>query len=82
MTGHFRLSEQAIADLEGIASYIGERNQSAAIRVLDRRHETFQTLAQNPGAGYGRSDLLPGLRIFSPTRPAHSYVIAFCLIRR
>jgi len=31
----FRLTDQAVADLEGIASHIGERNPAAADRVLD-----------------------------------------------
>jgi plasmid stabilization system protein ParE len=73
----FRLADQAVADLKGIANYIGERNPAAADRVLDTLYETFSFLSENPNVGTPRGDLLPDLRVFAPPRPAHGYVIAY-----
>lgn len=76
-SGRFRLADHAVADLEGIASQIGERNPTAAERVLNTLYETFAFLGENPDAGTSRDDVLSNLRIFSPPRPANSYVAAF-----
>jgi|SRR4051812_28008866 toxin ParE1/3/4 len=73
----YSLTDQAVADLQGVAQYIGERNVEAADRVLDVLYETFSFLAENPGVGTSRDDLSPGLRVFSPPRPAHNYVVAY-----
>ncbi len=73
----FRLADQAVADLDGIANYIGERNPAAADRVLDTLFDTFSFLGENADVGTPRGDLVPDLRVFSPPRPAHSYVIAY-----
>lgn len=75
----YSLTDQTRADLQGIAQYIGERNLDAALRVLDALNETFSFLAKNPEVGTARDDILKGLRIFSPPRPAHNYVIAYFL---
>ena len=73
----FRLADGAVADLQGIASYIGQRNPAASDRVLDVLYQTFSLRGENPDIGAQRDDLIPGLRIFSPPRPAHYYVIAY-----
>ena len=71
----YRISRQADSDLEGIADYIADFNPTAASDVLNTLHDTFAFLARNPDAGTLREDLRPNLRIFSPNRPAHNYVI-------
>jgi toxin ParE1/3/4 len=73
----FRLSRHAVSDLEQIARNLGERNPSAIDRVLDGLSDTFRQLAQSPHMGTVRNDLRPNLRIFSPPRPAHNYVVLF-----
>lgn len=74
---NYRLSRQADRDLDGIADHIADFNPTAALDVLDTLHDTFAFLAKNPEAGTLREDLRPRLRIFSPGRPAHNYVIFF-----
>lgn len=55
--------QQALEDLQNIASYIAERDQQAARRVLQRIHSViFRTLARLPGAG--RLDTSTGTREF------------------
>lgn len=73
----YRISNRALADLNGIADYLGERNPNAASRVLQTLLNSFESLAESPAMGVLRDDLHPGLRIFSPSRPAHNYVICF-----
>lgn len=75
----FRLSLQTKIDIDAIWDYIGIENDNpdAARRVLDRLLEAFTFLADHPGSGMARDDLRPNLRMFSPRRPAHSYVIFF-----
>lgn len=72
-----RLSKRALEDLEDIADYLSERNPNAAARVLQTLQKAFEALAESPQLGALRDDLHPGLRIFSPSRPAHNYVICF-----
>lgn len=73
----YRLSRQALLDLSSIEDHISGVNPSAAVRVLDRLHTTFQTLADNPGCGTAADDLRPGLRYFTSRHPASNYVILF-----
>ena len=73
----YRISRQADTDLEGIADYIADFNPTAASDVLDMLHNTFGFLSRNPQAGTLREDLRSNLRIFTPDRPAHNYVIFF-----
>lgn len=75
----YRISRRAHADLEHIANYIGDRNPSAADRVIDALIGCFSTLADSPEIGTKRDDLRSGLRIFSPPRPAHNYVVLYYL---
>jgi toxin ParE1/3/4 len=72
-----RLADQALAHLNGIADYIGRHNAAAADRVIETLIETFSSLAENPDLGEQRDDLQPGARIFSPSPPAHNYVVLY-----
>jgi plasmid stabilization system protein ParE len=49
----------------------------ASRRVVEALSNAFAALAQNPDLGERRDDVAPGLRAFSPRRPAHSYVILY-----
>lgn len=73
----YRISRRAHADLQGIASYIGERNPAAADRVIDALIGSFSALADSPEIGTKRDDLRLGLRVYSPPRPAQNYVVLF-----
>jgi toxin ParE1/3/4 len=73
----YRLTNRALDNLDGIASYIGERDVAAADRVIEALIGCFAKLAENPEIGTKRDDLRPGLRVFSPPRPAHNYVVVF-----
>jgi toxin ParE1/3/4 len=73
----YRLAFATNADLDEIATTIGQSNPENAISVLDRLHETFMMLASNPQVGMVRDDLVPGIRVFSPPSPAHNYVVFF-----
>lgn len=75
--GRYRLSQKCVADLEGIADYLFDRNPHAAARVIATLREAFESIARNPNLGEQRDDLIWGLRIFSPQRPAHNYVIFY-----
>ena len=68
----YRLSKNAEANLEEIA--IGPGNAVAILEVL---HDTFRVLADHPNVGTLREDLLPGIRVFSPPKPANDYVVFF-----
>ncbi|KAA1258373.1 Toxin ParE1 [Rubripirellula obstinata] len=68
----YRLSDDANANLDEIADC-----PSNAVAILEALHSTFQVLADHPNVGTLREDLLPGIRVFSPPRPANDYVIFF-----
>mgnify|MGYP001336683723 CR=1 FL=1 len=76
----YRLTNQALRDLDDIAEYLRERSPSAAIRTLDTLRSTFQLLAANPQMGTARDDLHLGLRAFTPQRPAAHYIVFFTAI--
>jgi toxin ParE1/3/4 len=76
----FRLTNQALADLDTIGDYLRGRNPSAAIRVIDELKSTLKSLAANPEIGLKRDDLHSGLRIFSPSKPANNYVVFYSII--
>jgi toxin ParE1/3/4 len=69
----FRLSRQAKVDLESIASYIGDRNPSAAVRELEKLLDRFTLLANNSLLGQLRPDLPGNPRSFA----AGSFVILY-----
>lgn len=74
---HFRLSPQALTDLQDIAHYLHEHSPSAAVSVLDALERTFRMLADHPELGEMRDDLHPGIRMLVPDRPAHRYVVFY-----
>lgn len=75
----FRLSAQAVADLEQIADYLGEKSPSASDRVIDKLFRTFESLTVVPEMGESLGDVRPGLRSIVPARPAGSYAVFYCL---
>jgi toxin ParE1/3/4 len=44
-------TSDALADLDGIWSYIAERNISAADRLIDKLYARFQNLTDHPESG-------------------------------
>lgn len=68
----YRLSQSADEDLSEIADGLVK-----AIAILEALHTAFHLLADYPGVGTLREDLIPGIRVFSPPRPANDYVIFF-----
>ncbi len=76
----FRLTHQALADLDEISDYLRERSPAAATRVLAELVHTFKMLASNPEIGMRRDDLHAGLRMFTASRPATNYVVFYSII--
>lgn len=54
----------ATADLEAIVDYIAADNPAAADEVVTRLEDLAAHLAERPGMGRARFDLLPNLRSF------------------
>jgi toxin ParE1/3/4 len=71
MSVHF--SFEADRDLEEVKVYISRDNPDAAIRLVMLIREKCTLLAQQPGIGRDRSDVLSGLRGF----PVGNYVIFY-----
>jgi len=69
-TPRYRLAHRAIADLEQTSAYIGQRNPSAADRVIDELFKSFDLLARQPEMGISLDELRPQLRMFQPSKPA------------
>jgi toxin ParE1/3/4 len=63
----------AAADLDVIATYIAADNPRAAARTIARIKGKAQALAEAPGIGRPRDELLPGIRSFAVGR----YVIFY-----
>jgi plasmid stabilization system protein ParE len=76
----YRLSDRAIADLQEIADYLGERSELASDRVIAAIHSTFRTVAHDHGIGTGLEHLHPGLRMTLGTRPAQNYVVFYRVV--
>jgi plasmid stabilization system protein ParE len=55
MTPQYRVEPTARSDLASISDFIANDSVSAAERMLDRFHETFRFLAQNPQSGERRA---------------------------
>jgi toxin ParE1/3/4 len=58
----YRLTPAAEADLDSIATYIGERNPPAALRLLEKFTRRWELLATQPHSGRTRDDIGPNLR--------------------
>ncbi|TAF08155.1 MAG: type II toxin-antitoxin system RelE/ParE family toxin [Nostocales cyanobacterium] len=65
---NYRLSQLAEQDLEDIWVYLAQNNQIAADKEIAKILNSLPMLAQFPGMGRNRDDLLPELRSF-PVKP-------------
>jgi toxin ParE1/3/4 len=63
----------AEADLEAIYDYIAADNAVAAAKLVARLEELAARLAETPGMGRARAELLPDLRSF----PLANYVVFY-----
>jgi plasmid stabilization system protein ParE len=62
----YRLSKAALTDLDGLWLYIARDNAGAADRVVDEILTTCERLAEMPGIGHSRADLISKpMRFFS-----------------
>jgi toxin ParE1/3/4 len=68
-----QFSIEASRDLEEVKNYISRDNPDAAVRLILLIREKCTLLAQQPGIGRDRSDILSGLRGF----PVGNYVIFY-----
>ncbi|MBC1237455.1 plasmid stabilization protein [Nostoc linckia z18] len=66
MTPRFRLTEPAIQDIEQIADYIATQSGLAQSEIfLSKLDAKFAKIAQFPGLGRQRDEILPGIRSLS-----------------
>jgi toxin ParE1/3/4 len=71
---HYRITDEARADLDAIWLYVAERGGiDTADRLIDAIIERFPLLASTPGMGFAREDFAPGLRSF----PVGDYLIFY-----
>lgn len=59
-----QFSIEASRDLEEVKDYISQDNPDAAIRLILLIREKCTLLAQQPGIGRDRSDILPDFEVF------------------
>jgi toxin ParE1/3/4 len=64
---------EAQSDLWEILLFIARDNEDAAFRLIDTIDEKLRMLAEFPGAGQARPELLPNLRSF----PVGRYLIFY-----
>jgi plasmid stabilization system protein ParE len=76
----YRLARQVIADLEGIADYLGRRSPSASDRVMDELLRAFESLAHNPEAGTNVDHVRPQLRLLVPSNPSANYLVFYYVV--
>jgi toxin ParE1/3/4 len=69
----YRLSPLSAGDLDQIATYLSERSQRAAYRLIEAFERQFELLAERPRIGRARPELRPELRSW----PHRSYVILY-----
>src|SRR4051812_15723746 len=67
------LTDQAEADLQQIWDFIAADSMDSADRLIEQIHAKAQMLAEFPGVGRRREDLLPFLRSY----PLGNYVIFY-----
>ena len=58
----YRVSRQAIRDLDAIWYFIAKENETAAERQLNRIHSLFRTLASQPRIGRARPEVALHMR--------------------
>ncbi len=69
-----RISRRADADLDAIWHYIARDSPAAANRVEDALHEAMRSLAEFPGMGHRRRDVVnPAYRFWA----VNPYLIAY-----
>ncbi|HEY2941325.1 MAG TPA: type II toxin-antitoxin system RelE/ParE family toxin [Vicinamibacteria bacterium] len=73
MTKQAYLSRSAETDLIEIWVYVAENSVEAADRLIAKIRRQCQVLADAPGAGRRRDDVLPGIRSF----PLGQYVLSY-----
>ena len=69
----YRLSAQAIQDIDDIWNYVGQNSQQAADNLFDKLRKQFSILAKFPHLGRLRPKLASYLRSFS----VGSYIIFY-----
>lgn len=67
------LSDQALKDLDEIVTFIGNRNPASVVPFVDAVIACCERLAQFPGMGRKRDELLPLVRSF----PVGDYLIFY-----
>lgn len=55
-------SDAAVADVDGLWTYVAQDSERAADQLVDRLDEAFQSLLAFPRMGLPRADLAPNLR--------------------
>jgi toxin ParE1/3/4 len=68
-----RISPRASSDLTEISSYISDDSVTNADAFIDKRFETIQLLANQPGSGRRREELAHGILSF----PFGRYIIFY-----
>lgn len=64
----YELTPQARRDMYDIGEYVGTDNPAASARLIDRFEAAFRILADAPGLGHVRADIVPyasGLRFWT-----------------
>ena len=72
-TNSFRLTSEAIKDIESIRNYIAMDKPRAAEQFTARLLEVCRKLTQNPSMGRNRGVIAPRLRSFAVARYAVYY---------
>ena len=64
--GKYRISPQALLDLEDIYDYIAVEKQAPlnASRFIEKLYRCFEFLAKNPGSGRLRETIRPGFMMW------------------
>ena len=57
MPARFRLTEDAVRDLEEAAAFLAEESEAAALNLADALEHSFCFIAAWPGCGHRRPDL-------------------------
>ena len=70
-------TSKAVKDLFDIWSFIAERDEASADRLIDDLTETCQMLAANPGSGRARDEIRKGLRSY----PVDNYIVFYRALR-
>jgi toxin ParE1/3/4 len=52
----YRLSPEALRQIEEIGQFVAQDSVEAALRIYDALEDAFRLLAENPGIGHTRDD--------------------------